>query len=551
MPDLATDLLISGGRVFRGLSGGFAEAILVRSGRVAAVGSLADVQDAAPARTRRLDLGGRVAIPAFNEAHMHLLPYGLGLRQINLRPDDGVRTLDQVLSRVAAAAATMPPGEWVVGRGYDHLVLDVGRHPTAEELQRAAPDNPIYIVRTCGHMGAASTAALSLAGIGHNTPNPQGGAIERKNGKLTGLLQERAQRLLSDHIPKPGEARMVDAIEAAGRDLASRGFASASDMMVGTVDGLTDVAAYRRALQDGRLVQRMWQVLAGNPEGIATAAWESGMRPDHTHEMLAWGAVKTFADGSAGGLTAAFFDPYEADQGGGHGMLCFPDDVQHEMLARYHRQGWQLDIHAIGDAAIEQVLAGMEAADTPDMPVQGRRHRIEHCGFLNAGQRRRMKARGILPVPQPAFMYEFGDVYLKVLGQARSAAAYPMRSWLDEGHNPSASSDCPVCAVNPFSNLYTMTTRRTVNGTVIGPDQCLSMEEAVHCYTWCGAYSQFAESSRGTLEPGQLADIAVLSTDIFAQEAESVREAQADLTLRGGLVLFDRHGELATVEAAL
>jgi predicted amidohydrolase YtcJ len=314
--------------------------------------------------------------------------------------------------------------------------------------------------------------------------------------------------------------------------------------------GMAEIAAYRRALSEGRLMQRMWQVLAGNPEGIAAEAWEAGLRPDTSHEMLAWGGVKTFADGSAGGLTAAFFDPYEASQGGGTGIFCFPDAVQHEMLAHYHRQGWQLDIHAIGDAAIEQVLSGMEAADSADMPVLGRRHRIEHCGFLNAGQRGRMMARGILPVPQPVFIYEFGDVYVKVLGQARADASYPMRTWLDEGHNPPASSDSPVCTVDPFVNLYTMMTRKTVRGTVIGADQRLTAAEAVHCYTWCGAYAQFAEDRRGTLDPGRYADIAVLSRDVFAAGAEDVLTSQADITLRGGAVLYDRHGELAAAEAA-
>ena len=542
------DLLLTGGRIFRGLSGGFAEALLLRDGKVAAVGGRADVEAAAAPGTRRIDLAGRAAIPAFNEAHMHLLPYGLGLVQANLRPDDGVKTLDELLSRLRAAASRTPKGEWVVGRGYDHLVLDIGRHPTAEELQAAAPEHPVYIVRTCGHMGVASTAALKRAGIGHNTPDPQGGAIERQGGKaggtLTGLLQERAQGLLKQAIPEPSEDMMVAAIERAGRDLAARGFASASDMNVGMTAGMAEIAAYRRTLAEGRLMQRMWQVLAGNPEGIAAQAWEAGLRPDHTHDMLAWGAVKTFADGSAGGLTAAFFEPYLASAGGGTGILCFSEEEQHALLAKYHRQGWQLDIHAIGDAAIEQILSGMEAADAPDMPVLGRRHRIEHCGFLNADQRRRMKARGIIPVPQPTFIYEFGEVYLKVLGMERSAASYPMRTWLEEGHNPPGSSDSPVCTVDPFVGLYAMLTRQTVKGTVIGPDQRLTIEEAVHCYTWCGAHSQFAEDRRGTLEVGMQADVAVLSADIFALEPEAVRTTQADLTLRGGEAIFDRHGAL-------
>jgi predicted amidohydrolase YtcJ len=545
---LSEALLLSGGRIFRGLAGGFAEALLITEGRVAAVGTKDEVEGAAPAGTKRVDVGGRVAIPAFNEAHMHLLPYGLGLSQVNLRAEQ-VKTLDEVLRRIGEAAKKAPKGAWVLGRGYDHGELDIGRHPTAAELDRVSPDNPVYIVRTCGHMGVANSAAMKAAGVGHNTLDPEGGAIERKNGQLTGLFMERAKRLIIDAMPLPSEDHMVAAIEAAGRDLAARGFATASDMNVGMTAGLHEIAAYRRALAEGRLMQRMWQVLAGNPEGIAEAAWNEGLRPDHTDDMLAWGAVKVFGDGSAGGLTAAFFDPYLASAGGGTGIFCFPDEAMHRLLALYHRQGWQLDIHAIGDAAIEQVLVGMEKAGEGDAPLAGRRHRIEHCGFLNADQRRRMRANGIIPVPQPVFMYEFGDLYVKNLGLERTEAAYPMRTWLEEGHNPAASSDCPVSSVDPFGNLFTMVTRKTNKGTVLGPDETLTMEQAVHCYTWCGAYSQFAETRRGTLEPGMLADLAILSKDIFAITPEELFSTEADLTLRGGEPIFDRHGILRAAAA--
>jgi predicted amidohydrolase YtcJ len=545
---LSEPLLITGGRVFRGLSGGFAEAILIADGRVAAVGTKDEVEGAAPAGTKRLDLAGRVAIPAFNEAHMHLLPYGLGLSQVNLRAEQ-VTTLDEVLRRISEAVQKAPKGTWVLGRGYDHGALDIGRHPTAAELDRVSPNNPVYIVRTCGHMGVANSAAMKAAGVGHNTPDPEGGAIERKNGALTGLFLERAKRLIIDAMPLPSEDHMVASIEAAGRDLAARGFATASDMNVGMTAGLNEIGAYRRALTEGRLMQRMWQVLAGNPEGIAEAAWNEGLRPDHTDDMLAWGAVKVFGDGSAGGLTAAFFEPYLESAGGGTGMFMFPDETMERLLALYHRQGWQLDIHAIGDAAIEQVLVGMEKAGQGDAPLAGRRHRIEHCGFLNADQRRRMKANGIIPVPQPVFMYEFGDLYVKNLGLERSELAYPMRTWLEEGHNPAASSDSPVSSVDPFINLFTMLTRKTNKGTVLGASEALTAEQAVHCYTWCGAYSQFAEARRGTLEVGMLADVAVLSKDIFAIAPEEVLTTEADLTLRGGHPIFDRHGALRAAAA--
>lgn len=538
------EMIFTGGRIFRGLAGGFAEAMAVRDGRVLAVGALAEVEAAAP-DARRIDLAGRVAIPAFNEAHMHLLPYGLALAGVNLRAEQ-VRTLDEALKRIGEAAKAAPKGAWVLGRGYDHAELDIGRHPTAAELDAVSPDNPVFIVRTCGHMGVANSAAMRAAGVGHNTPDPEGGVIERKGGALTGLFQERAMRLVRDVIPSPDAEALVAAIERAGNHLASFGFASATDMNVGMTAGMAEVEAFQAALAAGRSPLRMWNVLAGNPEGIAQQAWEAGLRPNQGDDMLRWGAVKVFADGSAGGLTAAFFDPYLESAGGGTGVFTFPDDKIHALLKLYHEQGWQLDIHAIGDAAIEQVLVGMEQADSAAHPFAGRRHRIEHCGFLNRDQMRRMKARGILPVPQPVFMYEFGDLYIRNLGLPRSENAYPMRTWLEEGHHPAASSDCPVSTVDPFINLFTMITRKTSRGTVMGPGEALTVEQAVHCQTWCGAYTQFAEDRRGTLEPGMLADIAVLSRDIFSSTPEDIlHNTRADLTLRGGTVIFDRHGEAA------
>ena len=211
----------------------------------------------------------------------------------------------------------------------------------------------------------------------------------------------------------------------------------------------------------------------------------------------------------------------------------------HALLAKYHRQGWQLAVHAIGDAAIEQVLRGMEAADHAADPIAGRRHRIEHCGFLSPGQMARMGARGIEPVPQPIFMYEFGDLYLANVGAARAAAAYPMRAWLDAGQHPAASSDAPVSSTDPFQNLYTMVTRRTRRGTCIGAEQAISLAEAVHCLTYNGAYTQFAEHRRGRLLPGMSADVTVLSHDIFSEPPETLLKTRATMVLRDGQVVFE------------
>ena len=531
------DTLITGGRIFRGLHDGFAEALAIHRGRVVASGARAAVEALVGPGTRRIDLAGRLAVPAFNDSHLHLLPLGLTMKQINLKPPE-VTSLDALFARIRAAAQSAAKGAWILGRGWDDSELAERRPPTANELQQAAPNHPVLAVRTCGHAAVANHAALALAGIGPDTPDPDGGRIEREGGRPSGVLHESAIRMVRACIPQPTDAMLVDAIERAGNFLLTEGFTAVMDANVGMVAGMREVDAYRRAQADARLPVRTWICLAGNPEGIAERAWQSGIRPGEGDEMLRFGAVKVFADGSAGGRTAAMLEPYVQ---GGTGMFIFPHDVLHGLFARYHRQGWQLAIHAIGDAAIETTLAGFEAMDTGENPVAGRRHRIEHCEFVRPGQIARMAARGIEAVPQMIFHHEFGEMYVQNLGRARAAASNPMRAWMDAGMHPAAGSDAPVSATSPFLNIHAMVTRLTNHGTLLGPEQRVSVAEAIHSYTWASAFTQFAETRRGRLVPGQIADIAVLSQDVFDIDAESIPSTVTDMTLRDGCVVFDRN----------
>ncbi|MGX5735428.1 amidohydrolase [Bosea thiooxidans] len=540
------DTVLLNGRIFCGLTEGFVEALAIGGGKVLAAGTAAEIAALQGPGTKIVDLAGRVAVPGLNDAHMHLLPLGLGMSEVNLRPEEGVRSIDEILRRIALAAKGKKPGEWVFGRGYDHNELAEGRHPTAEELDRVAPDNPVYIKRTCGHVGVVNGRAMQAAGIGHNTPSPDGGLIERRDNKLTGLLAESALRLIVEAMPRPSLTELKGAIEKAGHYMLAQGFTSVMDAGVGMTAGMAEIEAYEEVARAGTLPLRTWVCIYGNADGIGDEAHAAGYRFGREVGLLRYGAMKVFGDGSAGGLTAAMSEPYIVGAPENRGIFIYSDEQMHGYLAHYHELGYQLAIHAIGDAAIEQVLSGIERADSPEHPIRGRRHRIEHCGFLTDGQLARMAEAGIDPVPQPTFIYEFGDLYVTNLGQPRADASYPMRKWLDGGLHAAASSDAPVCATDPFKNLFTMVTRKTKRGTVIGGGERLSMEEAVHAYTALGAYTQFAEDRLGRLVPGQLADIAVLSHDIFSVPVETVEnEVRCDLTLLGGEVVFDRLGQFA------
>ncbi|MGE0719584.1 MAG: amidohydrolase [Alphaproteobacteria bacterium] len=544
MPFPKADLVLRNGRVWCGLESGFAEAIAIWRGRVLATGDRAEMDGLVGPGTRVVDLAGRLAIPAFNDNHMHLLPLGLSMVEVDVRASE-VRTLEALLGRIRAQVAKAAPGEWVVGRGYDHFELDVKRHPLREELDIIAPANPVYVKRTCGHVGVGNSLALRAAGIDEDSPDPPGGALERQNGRLTGLLMERAQYLVSKVIPKPSVEALVDAIERAGNLCAAQGIASVMDANVGARCGMDEILAYDTAKRLGRLPVRTYMCLSGGPTGVVEPAFARGLVTKAGDDMLKVGPVKVFTDGSAGGRTAAMSEPYLGGDDHDKGILVYSDADVRGMVMDYHAKGYQMALHGIGDAAIQICLDAVEAA-LAKVPAHDRRHRIEHCGFMSDQQIDQMARLGMSPAPQPVFMYDFGDLYISVLGEERSAVAYPMRRWTSAGVRPAASTDAPVCSTNPFVNLYAAVTRKTSRGTVLGGQERLEVGEALHAMTANGAYVSFCEADKGTLEPGMLADVAVLSRDVFACDPEAIRsDTRCDMTLRGGVASFDRHGELA------
>ncbi|MBM3545732.1 MAG: amidohydrolase [Alphaproteobacteria bacterium] len=534
------DTVLTGGRVWRGLGLAETAAIGLWKGRVLAAGGDSDLAGLVGPETRRIDLRGRLAVPGFCDAHEHLIPIGLGLVELDFKPPKAT-TIAQIVEAVKAEAKRVGPGQWIVGRGYDHFHLDVKRHPLREELDRAAPENPVYIRRTCGHMGVANSATLKAANIPEGVNDPPGGAFERKEGKLTGLVQERAQEIVYRAMPKPNRAHLIDAIERASNHCLSQGITSVVDAGVGLRAKFQEWFAYQEAKRTGRLRVRSYLSFTGGPDGALADAKEAGLVTGVGDEWMRIGPVKFWADGSAGGRTAAMSEPYRCC-GNEKGMLCFEDREMEAMVAEVHEAGYQIAIHAIGDAAIEQAIVAVDKA-LKKHPKEDARPRIEHCGFVTDRQIGEMKRLGMIPSPQPVFIHEFGDLYVDVLGEERSAASYPMRRWHDRGLRPAAGSDAPVSSDNPLIGLHVLVTRKTDRNRVLGASETLPLAEALHTYTANGAYSAFAEKERGTLEPGMLADIAVLDRDVLEAEPAALLEAKIDLTLVGGEVRYDRMAE--------
>ncbi|KAB2706349.1 amidohydrolase [Brucella lupini] len=539
MPKLCADTIVYNGAIWCGYEEGTVEALAIWQGKVLATGTKDQIWSLKGDNTRLIDLKGRFATPGLNDAHLHLISIGLTLKWIDATPQ-AAPTLQSLLDAIREQAASAPPGAWIRARGYDQTKLDVGRHPHKSELDAVAPHNPVMVVRACGHVSIFNSKAFELAGIDENSPVPDGGLIEQKNGTLTGMVAENAQGAVRKAIPKATTEEMIEAIEAAGNLLLSYGITSVMDAAVGQVAGFDEIRAYDLAKLDKRLPVRTWLVLLGDPgPSIVEECYKAGLVSGVGDDMLTVGAVKIFLDGSAGGRTAWMSKPYLGDDDN-IGVQILPDAELEALVLDAHKKGYQLACHAIGDAAIGQLITAYEKALAVH-PDPDRRHRIEHCGFSTPEQHERMKKAGIYPCPQQVFIYDFGDAYISVLGEERALSSYPLKTWKDLGFKPATGSDSPVCHPNPYPNIYSMLTRETGKGTVMDTRECVTIEEALQVYTEFGAFSQKLENVKGKLVPGQVADIAVFSRNMLTAKPEEIlNDTHCVLTMRDGEVVFER-----------
>ena len=536
---IQADIVLRNGPIWCGREEGVVEALAIFRDKVLAAGSDAEIKPLIGPKTRVIDLKGRLATPGLNDSHLHLVSLGMTMGWVDSKPESAP-TLEALLGAIAARAAQSKPGEWILSRGYDQTKLDTGRHPYREELDRAAPNNPVMLVRACGHIAICNSEALRLGGIDEKSPTPQGGLIEQQNGRLTGLLAENARAPVQAAIPAATEEDIIAGIERGGQYLLSLGITSCMDAAVGQKGGFREIAAYHRAKRDGRLPVRTWLTLLGDDgRSIVPQCYDAGLISGTGDEMLMIGGVKLFLDGSAGGRTAWMTEPYLGEDKT-TGVWMWEDAELERMVLDAHKKGYQLVCHAIGDAAIEQLITAYEKA-LAAYPDPDRRHRIEHCGFSTPAQHERMVKAGIYPCPQQVFIHDFGDAYVKVLGPERALPSYPFRTWFDLGLRPATGSDAPVCDPNPFPNFHTMLTRETWKGTVMDAAQRVSIEEALQAYTEFGAFSQKQENVKGRLAPGFLADVAVFSRDLLtADPAAILKDIRCDLTILGGEVVYER-----------
>jgi predicted amidohydrolase YtcJ len=540
---LAPDLVLVNGHIHTVDANDLtATAVAIKDGRFVAVGGDDEVRSLAGFGTITEDLGRATVVPGLIDAHNHLLMTGQVLKQIQLYD---CRSIDAVLERVAERAMQTPPGQWILGRGWDESLLAERRHPTRHDLDRVAPNHPVVIHRVWNKL-VANSAALRVAGMSRETPDPPAdvlyaGSFERDgDGEPTGLFRDRAKELILSHVPAPTEEDLVDAIVTACRAYNAVGLTGVAE------PGLYphEIRAFHRARRDDRLTVRVEMLMAGwgfgraADEGILKDRFTAvGVEGGFGDEVLRLEGIKFMPDGGVGDRTARMFSPY-LDEPDNRGTWVVEPDRLTGLIRWVHDLGWSIDTHTCGDEAQQTVVRAYAAAQEAN-PKPRLRHRVHHAYFPTAETLRLMARHKIPAVVSNPFIVNLGESFVASLGEERAARAMPMRTYLDAGIPLAGSSDSSVSDYNPWVGMYGAVTRTTVAGRVLGREERISVLEALRSYTIGGAYATGLERIKGSIEPGKMADLVLLPHDPLSIAAEELRETKPLATMVGGRWVFD------------
>jgi len=527
---MAANLVLHNGNVYTmGRAAPCTQAIAISGERVVAVGEDRAMLDLLAHDGRAVDLDGLTVVPGFTDAHLHLLSVGLGLTRVDLL---GAASLEDALARVAARAASTPDGHWLVGHGWDHSLWG-GTLPTRADLDRVAPRHPVCLAHKCGHATWANSRALELAGITRTTPDPPAGALERDStsGEPTGILKENAGALVRRLVPEPTAEEADEAIRAATRRAHRAGLVG-----VHTMEGAASFRALQRLRASGELRLR---VLITVPEEALDAAAAIGLASGFGDHWLRIGGVKLFADGALGSRTAYLLAPYE-NESDYVGISTATPEYLRDTVDRAARAGLASFTHAIGDRANREVLDAVEASRAAGVGLH-LRHRIEHAQLLHPEDIGRFAQLGVVASVQP--IHATQDLRLvDAHWGARGAGAYAFRSLLDSGAVLAFGSDCPVEDLSPLVGVHAAVTRRRADGSPGPegwyPEQRLTVAEAVRAYTLGAAWAGGEEADRGSLSPGKLADLAVLSKDLFTIDPMAILDTVVVATVVGGQCVY-------------
>lgn len=510
-----------------------AEAVAIYGNRIIAVGSMKDIKKLAGPTTRTIDAKQRLLLPGFNDAHTHFMSGGFQLSSVDLRDANSPQ---EFAARIKTFGEKLPKGRWITGGDWDHERWADAKLPAKELIDSFTSDTPVFVSRLDGHMALANSLALKLAGVTRQTPDPPGGVIVRdKSGEPTGVLKDAAQSFVWKVIPEASFDEKLAAARAASNYAAKLGVTSIQDVSAGT-----DVGIYQSLLDRGELKTRIYAV-APLPQWERLA--RTGVRAHFGSEMLRVGGLKGFSDGSLGSTTALFYEPYRDDpstSGIGSDEM-YPEGEMLKRVTEADRAGLQVMIHAIGDRANDLILGIYEQVEREN-GKRDRRFRIEHAQHLRPQDIPRFARDGVIASMQPYHAIDDGRWAEKRIGKERAKTTYAFRSLLDAGATLAFGTDWTVAPLNPILTIYAAVTRRTIDGKNSKgwvPEQKISVEETVRAYTVGSAYAEFQENAKGTITTGKLADLVLLSRDIFKIDPKEIENVKVVLTMVDGRVVYE------------
>ncbi len=535
------DLIVYNGQVFTGIGQSRAEALATRGNRILRVGSNRDIKRLAGRATRIIDAHGGAVLPGFNDSHLHFVGGGLGLGRVNLLDAE---TLDAITAKIRDFASAHPDRPWVLGRGWYYSPFPGGL-PTRQLLDELVPDRPAYMTCYDGHTAWANSRALALAGITRDTRDPANGVVVRDpaTGEPTGVLKEAAMGLMSKALPQTTREDRLAAIRAAVGEASRLGITSVQE--AGTSE--SQIALFEEVRKAGLLKVRVYAAMSvGHDTTEAEADALDALRARYASDpVIRVGAIKMMLDGVIEAHTAVMLAPYANKASAGEPM--YPPGTFERVVSMFDRRGWQIFTHAIGDGAVRATLdAYAKAASANPAPAAGRRHRIEHAETIDPADLDRFASTGTIVSympfhanPTPAQL----NVWTANIGPERASRGWIARTLLDRGARLTFGSDWPVVSLDPRLEIHMAVNRTTAAGEPAGgwlPGQRVSLEEAIEGLTGWAAYASFEDGRKGRLAPGQLADIVVLSGDVFSLPPARLLDAVVAMTIFDGQVVYER-----------
>jgi len=511
-----------------------AEAVAVSDGRIAWVGSVAEAKRIFPKPSKTLDLTGAVILPGMIDAHTHLMRLGESFLKLNLKD---VNSETEVVEQVCRRAAVIPPGEWILGWGWDEGKW-ASHYPTNKALNQVAPKNPVFLTGLHGFAAWVNQAALAIAGVDRQTKDPTGGAIlhDEKTGDLTGILTNSAQELVARHVPPLSLPQVKDALALAAAECVRNGLTSVHEA------GVTPVMlqALRELIREGKMPLRVYVMLDAVYKDLVAEWLAKGPEIDTKQHQLTVRCFKIFADGALGSRGAVLLEPY-SDAPQTTGVITSSGPAIEDLTQRALERGFQVATHAIGDAANRFVLDAYEHAMSQVPQAKYPRLRVEHAQVLALADLPRFVKLGVVVSMQPAHATSDMPWAEQRLGSQRIKGAYAWRSVISTGAHVTLNSDFPGETLNPFAEIYAAVTRQDPQGNPAGgwyPQQRLTITEALRGYTLEAAYAGFEEQVKGTIAAGKLADLTVISKDITQVLPAELLSVRVLKTIVGGRIVY-------------